>query len=212
MAIFKNSTFGTMRKSIGDDVAYRMGGQNIVRKKPAYVNDAKTKAQIEQRTALALIVALYRSVSVIVRSSFVERLSKHSAFNVFTSVNLRNAIQVLGGNVQINFTKLLFSKGSLPLPASGSVSLSTGGGVAISLNQTPDNISTFPNDNLNIIAVEGGNKAQPVHQRVALSASGTIPTNKFSVDSGQTWWFYAYITSSNGAKSSDSIYIGKLSK
>ena len=40
MAIFKNSTFGNIRKSIGDDVAYRSGGQNIVRKKPAQVNDA----------------------------------------------------------------------------------------------------------------------------------------------------------------------------
>lgn len=210
MAIFKNSTFGTMRKSIGDDVAYRMGGQNIVRKKPAYVNDAKTGRQLARRDALTQIVAIYRSLSSLVKRTFPERASKHSPFNVFSSVNLKNAFSFSNDSASISFPRLLISKGSLPVPVGNSVTKDANGNLITSFTHLMDNVNLFKSDYLAIVGIDQKG-VQPHYQRFyKLDSSMPSSITNIKFDKGTTVSFYAYHVSATGHKTSDSLYLGEV--
>lgn len=210
MAIFKNSTFGNIRKSIGDDVAYRMGGQNVVRKKPAYVNDPKTEAQQKQRNALAVIVQLFRQNSAKIKKAFVERLSKHSAYNVFSSVNLKNAMSFAGVVASVNFDNLLVSKGSLPIPVIGNFADDGDGtGSFVVTNQRDGNL-LFDADKivLQTISKTSGVMGATSETQLDGAMPNGIDTNGFPA--GETIAIYAYHKSANGSKTSDSIYLGTV--
>ena len=85
MALYSGSTFGKIKGKIGDDVAYTVGGQKVIRKHNDSPNDPKSDAQVFQRDSLALVVGFFRKASPAINAGFVERKPIHSAYNLFTS-------------------------------------------------------------------------------------------------------------------------------
>lgn len=208
MAIFKNSTFGTMRKSIGDDVAYRSGGQNIVRKKPAYVNDPQTQAQLNQRGSFSLIIGLFRSLSSILKTSFPERQALHSAYNVFTSINLRNAVLLVGNVTSIIWPSLQIAKGTLKKVVLTDFTDNGNDTATVDIASVVDGVSLFDTDKIKVIGI---NEAIPSNTVSYTAPAGDGFDQNVALPAGvagDTCHFYAYHVSNTGAKVSDSLYIG----
>lgn len=84
---------GTVRGKLGDAVFYRRQGEQQQRAYIRRVNDAQTRAQYEQRSQLANLVAFYRNVSALLDHSFCSRPSNQSSYNAFVSHNL-NKVKV----------------------------------------------------------------------------------------------------------------------
>lgn len=208
MAIFKNSTFGNIRKSIGDDVAYRMGGQNIIRKKPLTVRDPKTKLQRQRRSALAEIVKLFRRIRNGTANGFAERLRKHSVYNAFSSVNLKEAVALNGNQARIMYPKLVLSKGSLPSPSLKTFTSSAVKKAKIDFNPNTDGVRLFDNDRINIVAVPEDEKYTAEVVEGQIDQNGTVNFTSSIEKSGVTLAMFAFFTSKDGSKSSDSVFLG----
>lgn len=84
---------GTVRGKLGDAVFFRRQGEQQQRAYIRRVNDAQTRAQYEQRSQLANLVAFYRNVSALLDHSFTNRPSNQSSYNAFVSHNL-NKVKV----------------------------------------------------------------------------------------------------------------------
>ena len=210
MAIFKNSTFGNIRKSIGDDVAYRSGGQNIVRKKPAQVNDANSFAQRRQRNAMKEVVNLFRVIGAQTKGNFPQRDAKHSAYNAFAGKALKESIMFSGDQATINLASLTVAKGTLPVPQASAFSDMGGGSANVTFANLIDNVQLFPNDKLVITKIgnQGSAPSAPVKFELNLGLPSEILG--FGSSMGELVSIYAHYESENGAKVSDSIYLGTI--
>lgn len=210
MAIFKNSTFGNIRKSIGDDVAYRSGGQNIVRKKPAQVNDANSFAQRKQRNAMSEVVNLFRIIGAQTKGNFPQRDAKHSAYNAFASKALKEAIVFAGDQATIDLASLSVAKGTLPVPQVSNFADAGTGSASVSFADLVDNVQLFPNDKLVITKI--GNEGSAPSAPIKFDLGYVLPISiaGFGSVSGEFISIYAHNESENGAKVSDSVYLGTI--
>jgi len=207
-AIYKNSTFGTMRKSIGDDVAYRMGGQNIVRKKPVSVHDANTVKQQGRRNALSVLVDKYKMLQIVAKKGFVSRDAKHSAYNAFMAVNLKEAVSIVGSQALILYDKINVSKGVLPQPSISQIDTSVNGEVTFNYDNHIDNVLLFDTDSIQIVGVSKDDDVLALNTGVQLDQSNNMSFDISSFDVGSEIAVYAFFQSSDLNKTSDSVYIG----
>lgn len=210
MAIFKNSTFGNIRKSIGDDVAYRSGGQNIIRKKPAQVNDANSFAQRKQRNAMKEVVNLFRAIGAQTKGNFPQRDAKHSAYNAFAGKALKEAIVFTEDQATIDLANLSVAKGTLPVPQVSAFLDNGSGSASVTIVNLVDNVQLFPNDKLVITKIGNMSSAPSAPQKFNLGT--TLPTSLtgFGSISGEVVSIYAHNESENGSKVSDSVYLGTI--
>ena len=210
MAIFKNSTFGNIRKSIGDDVAYRSGGQNIIRKKPAQVNDANSFAQRKQRNAMKEVVNLFRAIGAQTKGNFPQRDAKHSAYNAFAGKALKEAIVWSGDQATIDLASLSIAKGTLPMPQVSAFADGSTGSASVTLADLVDNVQLFPNDKLVITKIGNQGSAPSAPEKFVLGSALPTAIDGFGSISGEVVSIYAHNESENGAKVSDSIYLGTI--
>ncbi|WP_172914070.1 DUF6266 family protein [Capnocytophaga canis] len=210
MAIFKNSTFGNIRKSIGDDVAYRMGGQNIVRKKPVSVKDANSLAQQQRRNALTEIVKVFRNNSRVIKMGFLETIAKHSAYNAFSSTNLKNAVDFDNENASVNFEKLLVAKGTLPVPVVANFASAEASKITMTVTNQKDDNQLFDEDKIVFVFISESGKSVPHVIERKLSQNMPTALTAQGFETGDTLKVYAFHYANNGAKASDSVYLGSL--
>ena len=210
MAIFKNSTFGNIRKSIGDDVAYRSGGQNIVRKKPAQVNDANSFNQRKQRSAMRETVSLFRGIGAQIKGNYPQRDAKHSAYNAFASKALKEAITFVLDVASLDLAQLSVAKGTLPSPQASTISDNGNGTGSIAFTDLVDNVQVFPNDKLVITRIGNEGSAPSAPEKITLIAGLPSTLTGFGTTSGEVVSMYAHHESENGAKVSDSVYLGTI--
>lgn len=209
MAIFKNSTFGSIKKSIGDDVAYKMGGQNIIRKKPASFNDANTVNQQAQRNAFSHAVRFFRENKQYIVNSFPERLQKHSAFNAFMASGSLNAFSD-GADFGFDAAEnLVFAKGSLP------VNFATGGGFKaqadlhhiVKASAVPGLISVSDFVVFTLVNAETFRVVKQVKQELSTSVESRY---KLEAEFAQARiGVFAHYMSADGRKCSDSVLVGQ---
>jgi hypothetical protein len=206
MAIFKNSTFGNIRKSIGDDIAYRMGGQNILRKKPASVNDANSIAQQGRRSALKVLVALYRTIQVAVKTGFVSRKAKHSAYNAFMATNLKDAVGIVNDTATILWNSLLVASGSMPIIGVDDASIDSQNGLELEITNRADNVLLFDADKVVVVAISETNSHVAFVREFALGTYVyNMGINGFALN--ERIQLYAFFKSADGHQTSDSVHL-----
>lgn len=210
MATFKNSTFGRIRKGLGDDVCYRLGDQNILRKKPAFVRDAKTPKQLAQRAKMAEAVAVFRQVGSAIKGNFPQRSVRHSAFNAFTQKALSDAIEVVGEEATVNLAALQIASGSMPTVSNAVVAEKAAGTYQVTADNEIDNNSLFPNDKLVLTAIAVDGTGSPATTDNEIDGGATATIQLTDVGASKEYAFYAHFVSENGAKCSDSRYIGQV--
>jgi hypothetical protein len=152
MAIFVNSTFGRIRKSIGDDVSYVLNGQNIVRKKPAGYNDKNSLAQQQQRLKNSVKVDLGRFHKAFYYGQYPNKPTTWSDFNAWSSYN--QGLVLVDAGLAVTFDAAAYV-GAL---GGGQVSdvntVADGGGVStIAWNPNANGITGFSTDTVSVIAV-----------------------------------------------------------
>ena len=114
MSLAQNPVMGKMAKSFANVNTYVHKGQNVISAKAFNRKDKNTEAQQNQRTSFKLMSDAWASLGGYGELGFPVRPERLSAFNVFMSLNLPNAIDNSGDMPVIDYSKLQISKGSLP--------------------------------------------------------------------------------------------------
>lgn len=116
MARIKQNTLNLEKGSIGGLVVYQMYGNTYVRAKPSSYKDAKSLLQEINRQKLMLVQVFLRPFKSLLRLSFQYEKGR-SAYHAAMSYNMKSAVTGSYPNQEIDLSKVLLSKGDLPLPA-----------------------------------------------------------------------------------------------
>lgn len=205
MALYSGSTFGKIKGKIGDDVAYTVGGQKVIRKHNDSPNDPKTNAQVYQRDSLALVVGFFRKASPAINAGFVERKPIHSAYNLFTSLAIKEAVVDNAGSPAIDFSLLRISKGSLQPLAGCTVAKSGANSFTVTETSKADGFNGFDTDKLNVLVVDPATGDAVSVLAVGERRQKTFTINTPSTLNTENAHFFLFYTSVDGKKASDSV-------
>jgi hypothetical protein len=206
MAIVQNPVMGKMAKSFANVNTYVHKGQNVISAKAFNRKDKNTEAQQSQRTSFKLISDAWASLGGFGESGFPSRPEKLSAFNVFMSLNLPNAIDSTGDVSVIDYSLLQVSKGSLPGVDDVKVEINAAG-----ITFTGDTLLDYPKaQTTDVITVllkkaNGALKAvkQPRGEGETFTAQIALP----GITAADVEFVYVFVNSADGTKASNSVYV-----
>ncbi|MFB5946523.1 DUF6266 family protein [Albibacterium profundi] len=119
MAIYEEGVLGPFEGRVGNVIGYRWRGKFVMRSRPKSKRRGQsTEKQLASRARLRLMQAYLQERVDFIRKGFslAPELSKMSAFNAAMSYNLKNSISGEYPDYQVDFSKVVFSRGELVLP------------------------------------------------------------------------------------------------
>jgi hypothetical protein len=114
MGRIKKGILGGFSGKVGTVVGANWKTISYIRSLPQNVKNPRTVGQVRQRTKLALVVALLKPLITVLRIGWKLYAKRQSAFNACTAYTLANAITGTFPNFQIDYRKVMISRGNLP--------------------------------------------------------------------------------------------------
>ena len=206
MAIVQNPVMGKMAKSFANVNTYVHKGQNVISAKAFNRKDKNTEAQQNQRTSFKLISDAWASLGGFGESGFPSRPEKLSAFNVFMSLNLPNAIDSTGDVSVIDYSLLQVSKGSLPGVDDVKVEINAAG-----ITFTGDTLLDYPKalttDVITVLLKKANGALKAVKQPRGESETFTAQIALSGITAADVEFVYVFVNSADGTKASNSVYV-----
>ncbi len=206
MSIAENPLMGPMRNSMGNFTTMNYNGQNIVRSKAFKPKKKNTPAQKNQELKFALLARANSALGGMTELGFVEYNHGKSAHNRFLAENMKTAFDLSGEVPVIDYTKLVVSKGSLPVVrvTGGRV---TDEGITIEY-ETWIGVPKIQADD-EIVALVTNRAGQMLIGRQARGSEETgmllLPDKNWKADG--VLYGYVFAMSADGKKSSNSVYV-----
>lgn len=191
MGTYKKGILGSFSGKVGTVVGSSWKGIEYMRSLPKPSTKAPTDLQLEQRIKFAIATGFLRPISSLVNLGYKSLAVNKTGYNLATAQVIAEAIIGVYPEFQIDYAKVLFSKGNL-----------TGPWNAVSTSDSPAvvNISWTDNSGLGtaketdkaVILVYNPDKAQFVFNtnsgaaRSVLTDSMVVPPD-FSGDTVQVW-------------------------
>ena len=206
MAIVQNPVMGKMAKSFANVNTYVHKGQNVISAKAFNRKDKNTEAQQNQRTSFKLISDAWASLGGFGESGFPSRPEKLSAFNVFMSLNLPNAIDSTGDVSVIDYSLLQVSKGSLPGVDDVKVEINAAG-----ITFTGDTLLDYPKaqttDVITVLLKKANGALKAVKQQRGEGETFTAQIAMPGITAADVEFVYVFVNSADGTKASNSVYV-----
>lgn len=117
MAILKNGILGAANGKIANLVTYTLNGQDIV--KSIGVNkNPPTKKQLNNKQQMKVVTNFLGCIESLIQTGFSPKAAgtTKNFHNLAVSYNKPNALKGFYPDVQIDYTKIIFSAGDLPQP------------------------------------------------------------------------------------------------
>jgi hypothetical protein len=147
-----DNLFDTGRGTLANLVYYKLNGIGIVRSKPGHFKDAKSPAQLAQRQRLQVVNDFLRPFLKLIRISFIPEIAGRTARSEAQSYIMRNALAGEYPDIFVDKSKVLLSRGPLPLPESATVTAQPEG-LLIKWQNGPEAESRHKNDTLVVMAL-----------------------------------------------------------
>ncbi|WEK20517.1 MAG: DUF6266 family protein [Candidatus Pedobacter colombiensis] len=101
---------------LGNHVGRKRKGKNIISMRPSKSKKPGTPLQINQRIKFGMMTSWLSNLSGLIDIGFAAYDTKMTAQNAAVKYNLEHAITGTGPDYQINYRKILYSRGPLDLP------------------------------------------------------------------------------------------------
>ncbi len=113
MARYKNGITGVFSGKVGHVVGVSSRGKSFLRSVPDFSNHEPTDKQFKQRRLLALMSTWLKPLKSLIRVGFQLLAPGKTAMNEAFSLNYREALTEVNGEMVIDYPKAVFSKGGL---------------------------------------------------------------------------------------------------
>lgn len=211
MAIIKKGILGGFSGTAGTVVGAKNRKKDTMRSKPTRSAKASNNPTQPQNLKLSLLVPFLKNFTSSINIGFSHKKNNDSSFNRATSYNLTHAIKGEHPNFELDYTKVLFSKGSREAIWSGKISYTAELSLTISW-EIPDTakLRIIGKDKLQVI-VAARNSAlylekPDVAERKDLSTTFKLP-KRYLDDILDVWIFFV---SPDAKKTSNSYYLGSI--
>lgn len=210
MGKYKKGILGAFSGKIGTVVGSSWKGIEYMRSLPRPSTKAATDQQMIQRAKFALVSAFFRSASALINMGYQSLAQGKSGYNVATSDFIADAIIGTYPDFEIDFSKVLFSKGTLT-GAYGVNAVSESGSVKVSWDDNSNSGTAKASDQI-VILVYNPDKGQFVYDintgalRSAAEDTLLMPV-EFLGDTVEVW--VAFMTPDKKIFST-SMYVGQV--
>lgn len=210
MGKYKKGILGAFSGKIGTVVGSSWKGIEYMRSLPRPSTKAATDQQMIQRAKFALVSAFFRSASALINMGYQSLAQGKSGYNVATSDFIADAIIGTYPDFEIDYSKVLFSKGTLT-GAYGVNAVSESGSVKVSWDDNSNSGTAKASDQI-VILVYNPDKGQFVYDintgalRSAAEDTLLMPV-EFLGDTVEVW--VAFMTPDKKIFST-SMYVGQV--
>lgn len=208
MAEIKKGILGGVQGKVGTVVGVNWRGKNIIRSLPKRSCKAATEGQLLQRAKFKLVSQFLAPLNQLTGKYFGEYQGARSRTNLAMSYQLLETVVEKDGNVEIDYAKVVITKGVLPAPTitdakveGGKLSANWKSDAGIGLAKEDDNMMfiVYNKDHRQFYVID----AQV--QRKAQSVSASIPAEW--VKNNVVW---LVIVDAKKKLSSTSAYVGAI--
>lgn len=210
MAKSPNGPHGNLIGKVGNLVHYMLKGQNVVRTVGAPSKHRSTKQKANQQAMTVLMDALRPALRFI--NAGFELKARNTVWNphnLAVSYNKKHALQDTYPKLRVDYSKLCFSQGSVPM-AKDLHAQKEAGGIRISWNPTLQHEGDWNDDIVMVMALFPGKERAEYQLNAGLRVTGNcllaLPQNWLD----QQMEIYLVFKSSDGTGISDTAHIGSL--
>lgn len=114
MSTFNQGILGPLSGKVGTVIGGSWNGINYMRGLPTSYTNPRTQAQLNQRAKFTTTINFLRPLASFLRVGFKNAAVKMSGFNAAMSYTIRNAIKGIYPAYEIDYNKVLVSRGPLP--------------------------------------------------------------------------------------------------
>ncbi len=144
--------FDTGQGLLGNLVLYKVGGKGRIRTRPAQYRDKKSPAQLAQRQRMKVMLQFLKPFSRLLRITYAAEAVGRSAMQAAQSYNMRHALDGEYPDIYVDKSKVLLSRGPLPVPVNAKVTAQPEG-LLIEWENSPEAALHHPFDTLVIMAL-----------------------------------------------------------
>jgi hypothetical protein len=212
MGIIRQGVLGGFRKKTGAVVGAYHRGQDTIRGLPRVSNKPATIKQANQRAKFGVVTNFLSFISDLIDVRMERGGSKTSGMNDAVSYHLKNAVTGVAPDFQINFTKLVFSRGKLLLPASSTVNTRSGGTVDFDWDKTDvDGPRLNGTDRVTLMAYNPTKDRFVILKDIAPRSAGTFVMNvPLSFLGDEVYCYISFASVIHSELYSPSLYVGLI--
>ena len=205
MSLAQNPVMGKMAKSFANVNTYVHKGQNVISAKAFNRKDKNTEAQQNQRASFKLMSDAWASLGGYGEMGFPGRPEKLSAFNVFMSLNLPDAIDSSGDVPVVDYSVLQITKGSLPGVNDVKASI-TAQGITFEGETLAEYQKALATDVITVLVKKVNAAVKAVRQPRGTDENFTILFALPVITAADIEFVYVFTNSADGKKLSKSVY------
>ncbi|HWW39802.1 DUF6266 family protein [Pedobacter sp.] len=210
MGKFLKGILGGFSGKIGNVIGAVWRGVDYMRSLPRKSGKPATEAQLIPRLKMKVVVGFLRSINDLIKLGYQSYKGKQTPMNAAVAFHIDKAITGVYPNLNINFPKVVFSKGRLLRPSAPGVESVTPTKIKFEwLNNAPaTGSSTAATDMATLLLYNPGKEqfvaAEDVAARSALTFTLDVPAEWIG-DDVHAWMSFVGV---NRKEVSDSVYVG----
>jgi hypothetical protein len=116
MGILRKGIFGGFEQKTGPLVGRRLKGENVISATPHKSTKRRSLSQLDQQLKLGLVVSSLKWFNELIAFGFKNVKGKGTAFNAAVKYNFERILTGVAPDYAIDYSKLVYSKGSLAEP------------------------------------------------------------------------------------------------
>ncbi|MDD4778536.1 MAG: DUF6266 family protein [Fermentimonas sp.] len=206
MGTIKKGILGGFSGKVGTVVGASWKGIDYIRSLPTTVRNPRTPGQLNQRGKFSTVISFLSKITPLIKIGFKDYTSKQTAVNAAMSYNLTNAVVGDAGVYEMDFEKVMVSRGPLFKPVSGEV-LVADGEISIGWNVDSEGNGS-KTDMANILVYNSTKDEAIVMLNVNDRFEGYAPVTYQDHWKGDNVEIYVSFISADGRLVSDSMYLG----
>lgn len=208
MGTFKKGILGGFSGKVGTVIGASWRGLDVMRSLPKKNNALPTEAQLEQRIKFGLMISFLSPIKNIIDRTYGTPSGSKSKFNLAMGYHLQEAVSGISPNFEVNYMKVVMSKGELLSPVAAAVAINNPSEVDFTWdNNSGTGLSN--DDDKGVFLVYNPAKKLYVALESAINRQDLAATLEVPlIFSGNVVHCWMSFISASGKDSSTSVYLG----
>jgi len=210
MGTIKKGILGGFSGKVGQVVGANWRGMDIMRSLPKKFGGEPTATQLEQRQRFGLVMSFLSPLKGILEKTYGRSSGSKSKINLAVSYHIREAITGIVPNLEIDFSKVVISRGELLGPKAAEISVDNDAEIKFNWEANSGTALSNDDDKPILVVYNPSKKLYVIEEsnanRTALEVILQLPA-VFSGDLVHCWMGFV---SADGRESATSIYLGTV--
>ena len=209
MATITKGILGAIRGTVGTVTGSSWQGIDYIRTRAGARTKPSTQRQIEQQTKFLLVLQFLQPIISLIMLGFKAYAIRKTGYNAAMSYNIKNAVNGTYPSYQLDFSKVLFSRGDLPGALNAGAVSTEAGKVTFTWSDNSGTGKAKPGDKalLLVYCIDRKQAIYTTGSALRSAATETLQVTEFSGQEVETWM--AFI-SQDGKDLASSVYTGKV--